>query len=352
MSSTFTHEGPATRVVFGVDTLERTDSELERLGAERVFVVGSRGRAAVVERLHALLGARLVGSFTEAVIHTPVDVTERALVAVRGARADCVVAVGGGAAIGLSKALADRTDILQLVVPTTYSGSEMTSVLGETANGQKVTKRSARIAPEVVIYDVALTRSLPVQVSVTSGVNAIAHAVEALYARDQNPLSTLMAGEALDGFASALPGLARDSSNIELRSRALQAAWFSGTCLATVGMALHHKLCHTLGGMFGLPHAETHTAVLPHVARYNERAAPLAMQRVARALAVDDAARGLFAFASDLGATMSLRDLGMREDQIAAAVQGALESPYWNPRPIERDALQDLIRNAWAGTTP
>jgi alcohol dehydrogenase class IV len=270
----------------------------------------------------------------------------------RELEADCVISVGGGSTTGLGKAIALRTDLDQIVVPTTYAGSEMTPILGETSDGVKRTQKGSKILPEVVIYDVDLTLSLPSSLSATSGINAIAHAVEALYAQDRNPITSLMAEDGLKALARALPRIVATPSDVDARSDALYGAWLCGTCLGSVGMALHHKLCHTLGGLFDLPHAETHTAVLPHATAYNEPAEPGAMARIARALSASNAAAGLYDLAGRLGAKRALRDLGMPEDGIDRATDLAVTNPYWNPRPIEREAIRALIARAWAGDPP
>src|SRR6185312_14609619 len=186
------------------------------------------------------------------------------------------------------------TDLKQVVVPTTYAGSEMTTILGETAGGQKKTIRDQKVLPETGIYDVDLTLTLPIGLTVTSGFNAIAHAVEGLYARDGNPVLSLMAEEGIRALAAAFPRLVTNSRDPNGRGDALYGAWLCGTVLAGTVMALHHKLCHVLGGSFDLPHAETHAVVLPHAVAYNAGAAPDAMKRVARALESGDAAQGLF----------------------------------------------------------
>ena len=265
---------------------------------------------------------------------------------------DCVVAVGGGSTTGLGKAIALRTDLPQIVVPTTYAGSEMTDILGETKAGAKTTQRAPGIQPEVVIYDVDLTLGLPPALSATSGMNAIAHAIEALYAVDGGPMVSLMAESAIAAFAKALPAILADPGDREAREQALYGAWLCGTCLGMVSMALHHKLCHTLGGTFDLPHAETHTSVLPHATAYNASAAPEAMARIARALDAPDAAQGLYDLAGRLGAPRSLKVLGLPETGIDRAADLAVANPYRNPRPIERDAIRTLIARAWAGDPP
>ena len=217
-------------------------------------------------------------------MHTPVEVTELALAAMKDCDADCIVSLGGGSTTGLGKALALRTGVNQLCIPTTYAGSEMTPILGETKDGLKTTVRTNDVLPETVIYDVDLTLSLPPALAATSGINAIAHAVEALYARDTNPVISLMAEEGIRALARALPAIVAKPDDREARSDALYGAWLCGVCLGTVGMALHHKLCHTLGGTFDLPHAETHTIVLPHALAYNAPAVPEAAARIARAI--------------------------------------------------------------------
>ena len=197
-------------------------------------------------------------------MHTPTDVTERGLARARELDADCLVALGGGSTTGLGKAIALRTDLPQVAVPTTYAGSEATPILGETVGGRKTTLRSPKVLPEVIVYDVDLTLTLPASLSATSGINAIAHAVEALYAKEANPVVSMLATAGIAALARALPRIAADLRDLDARSDALYGAWACGTCLGSVGMALHHKLCHVLGGTFDLPHAETHAVVLPH----------------------------------------------------------------------------------------
>jgi alcohol dehydrogenase class IV len=271
---------------------------------------------------------------------------------VRERHADAVVAVGGGSTTGLGKAIALRTDLPQIVLPTTYAGSEMTPILGETKDGVKTTQRTPKVLPEVVIYDVDLTLTLPVGLTATSGMNAIAHAVEALYAKDGNPIVSLMAEEGIAALARALPRIVTEPGDQEARSDALYGAWLCGVCLGAVGMALHHKLCHTLGGTFDLPHAETHTIVLPHATAYNAPAAPEAMARIARALGAEDAAGGLYDLAVRIGAPRSLAAIGMPESGLDRAADLAVTNPYWNPRPIERPGIRQLLQDAYEGRLP
>ncbi len=348
----FAYVASPARVIFGSGTRAEVPAEVERLAIARALVLATPHQAALGNEIAAALGDRCVGVFAGAMMHTPIAVTEQALAAYRALGADGVVAIGGGSTIGLGKAIAVRTGAHQVVVPTTYAGSEMTPVLGETADGKKTTRRGAEILPETVIYDVELTLALPAARSGTSGLNAIAHAVEALYARERNPITSMMAEVSIAALARALPAIVAAPGDRAARTDALYGAWLAGTCLGTVGMALHHKLCHVLGGMFDLPHAETHAIVLPHAIAYNATAAPEAIAAVARALGVDDAARGMRALADRVGAPHALATLGMPEAGIAAAAERAFAEPYWNPRPLEHDAIRALIARAWSGDPP
>ena len=348
----FTYVGAPSRVVFGFGVVDRVPDEVRALGCSRALVLSTPQQAGDAKGLSARLGALSAGVFSHATMHTPVEVTERAMQAVRESGADCTVALGGGSTTGLGKAIALRTDLPQIVVPTTYAGSEATPILGETKDGLKTTQKDPKILPEVIVYDVDLTLTLPPELSAASGMNAIAHAVEGLYTQDANPIVSLMAEEGIRALGAALPRIVRDPSDREARSDALYGAWLSGVVLGSVGMALHHKLCHTLGGTFDLPHAETHTVVLPHAAAYNAPAAPQAMARAARALGVADAPQGLYDLAQGLGARVALRDIGMPESGLDRAADLAVANPYWNPRPIERAAIRALLDDAFIGRRP
>jgi len=348
----FVYNALPGRVVFGSGTKSSVGEEMDQLGCSRALVLSTAEQSGTAETIAASLGAKAAGTFTKATMHTPVEVSEEAVAHARTLAADCIVAIGGGSTTGLGKAIALRTDLPQIVIPTTYAGSEMTPIIGETEAGKKVTQRTLKVLPEVVIYDVDLTLSLPPHLSAVSGMNAVAHAVEALYARDNNPIISLMAEECIRVLHTALPAVVSDPQSREARSDALYGAWLGGVCLGSVGMALHHKLCHVIGGSFNLPHAETHTVILPHATGYNAAATPEAMRRAARALQNDDPPRALFELCRALQAPRSLRELGMREQDIATAADLAVQDPYWNPRPIERDAIYSLIARAWAGEPP
>ena len=348
----FIYQSAPMRVVFGTGTLRQLPDELSRLGVTRALVLATPRQNALVAGIREMIGERFAGVFTGAVMHTPVEVTERAMETVHELRADGIVAIGGGSTTGLGKAIALRTDLPQIVLPTSYAGSEMTPVVGQTSGGIKTTQSSPKILPETVIYDVDLTMTMPPKLSATSGINAIAHAVEALYARDRNPVISLMAQEGIRTLAHALPKICVQPNDRAARTDALYGAWLSGICLGAVGMALHHKLCHTLGGLFNLPHAETHNIILPHALAYNAPAAPDAMTRIATALGALDAALGLHDLARELAAPASLREIGMPESGNDQAAELAVKNPYWNPRGIEREAIRELIARAWRGDAP
>ncbi|WP_035856505.1 maleylacetate reductase and hydroxyquinol 1,2-dioxygenase domain-containing protein [Cryptosporangium arvum] len=347
----FEHTASPVRVVFGAGTLGTLRSEVERLGRRRVLLVSGASQPDVVDRAADRLGDRLAGRFAGAAMHTPVEVTARALES--AADADVVVSIGGGSATGLGKALAVRLGVPQIAVPTTYAGSEVTPTLGETGNGVKTTRSAPEILPATVLYDVELTLGLPVATSVTSGVNAMAHAVEALYSPEANPAVDALAEQSIRLLASGLRRIVTDPADPDARADALTGAWLAGTCLGAVGMGLHHKLCHTLGGSFGLPHAETHTVVLPHAIAYNASAAPEAVARVAGALGRErDAAAAMYDFVVEVGGPTSLADLGFAAGNVPEAVRLATAEPYPNPRPVTADGITALLTDALAGTRP
>lgn len=347
----FTYAGTPTRILFGSGRSADVSSALESLGCRRALVLATAHQRADAEALSDRLSTLSVGVFSGAVMHTPVEVTEKALKVVRDTEADCVVSLGGGSTTGLGKAIAYRTDLLQVVIPTTYAGSEVTPILGQTEGGRKTTVRNASILPEVVIYDPDLTLGLPVGMSVTSGLNAMAHAVEGLYARDRNPVSTLMALDGLRAFRDSLPVLVKSPEATEARAEALYGAWLCGTVLGTVGMALHHKICHTLGGSFDTPHAETHAVMLPHTAAFNAEAAEQELKGAAE-LFGGSIGGGLWDFAKSIGAPLSLKDFGLTEADLDRAANIATENPYWNPRPIDRSSIRTLLQKAWEGVRP
>jgi maleylacetate reductase len=342
----FSYELPPVRVVFGAGSLGELPDVLGRAGLDRALVVTTPGRVAALRDTVAALDGRVAGVFDRAELHVPASVVNAALDEVVRLSPDSVVAVGGGSAIGVAKAMALAVGLPVVAVPTTYSGSEMTEIWGITEGGVKRTGRDARVAPRIVLYDPALTLSLPPGVSAASGMNAIAHAVEALYAPDANPRSTLLAEEAIRALARALPAIVGRPDDLDARAEALRGAHCAGSALGMTSMGLHHTLCHTLGGAFGLPHALTHAIVLPHVVRFNAPAAVDAARRVADALGTTDAAEGLVALNRSLGLTASLRDLGLTAADLDSAADRMAGRTFPNPRAVTREGVRAVLAAA------
>ncbi|HEU5177728.1 MAG TPA: maleylacetate reductase [Burkholderiales bacterium] len=340
------------RVVFGAGSLSQLPAELERLGGKRALLLSTPEQKESLQKVSKILGARCAGTYDKAAMHVPLEIAEDARRMARELGADCCVTVGGGSTTGLGKAIALASPMPILAVPTTYAGSEMTPIYGITEGGAKRTGRDVRVLPKAVIYDPQLTLSLPPALSASSGMNAIAHSVEALYAQDANPVISLMAEEGIRALAKALPSIVKTPKDLEARSEALYGAWLCGVALGSAGMALHHKLCHVLGGSFNLPHAETHSIVLPHAMRYNYDGAREAMARVERALGLPSAPAGVFDLEQKLGLAMRLADLGLKESDLERAARIATEAPYPNPRKVEYAPVLELLRNAYAGRRP
>lgn len=343
------YESLPMRVRLRDGALADLPDELSHLGLSRPLILATPGHAHLARRVEQLLGGTAAGVFAEARMHVPVEIAERAIDMAQHAGADSCVAVGGGSTIVLGKAIALKSDLPIIAVPTTYAGSEMTPIWGLTEGGRKRTGRDARVLPRSVVYDPQLTTKLPIEISVTSGLNAVAHAVEALYAPDTSPIISLMAGRGIALFASTLPTLKTSPSDTEARHNALEAAWLCGACLGATTMGLHHKFCHVLGGSFDLPHAATHATVLPYVAQFNLPWAPAAEQVVADALKATDAAEALFDLTAELGAPRSLEELGITLNDVDTIVAEVLAVPYANPRPVDEANLRELVESAISG---
>jgi maleylacetate reductase len=353
MIAPFVHDSPAMRVVFGSGALAEVGAEVDRLGGTRVMLIAGRSEAAAADSLATQLGDRLVDRVDDVVMHVPRDVADRAVADARRVAVDLVVCVGGGSATGLAKAVARETGLSIVAVPTTYAGSEMTDIWGLTERGHKATGRDPRVRPRSVVYDPVLTLGLPVEVSVASGMNALAHLVEARYAPDATPFTNLAAVEGVRALADALPRIATAPANLEGRTDALYGAWLAGWALGSTTMGLHHRICHVLGGMFDLRHAPTHSAVLPYVTAFNAPAAPEAVAAVAAALGSGmPAAPALWDLADRIGSATSLAAVGLPLEGIDPAVDAILAAPPQNPRPVERESLRALLTAAYDGRRP
>ena len=353
MSSTeFVHQTLAQRVVFGAGRARTAlPAEVERLGGTRVLLVASARERGLVDDLAGRLP--VVHTFGDVREHVPVEVAEAARAAAARSGADLVLSIGGGSATGTAKAVALTTGLPVIAVPTTYAGSEATPIWGMTDGGRKTTGTDERVLPRTVVYDLELTLSLPVALGVASGLNAMAHCIDSLWAPRANPILAAMAGEGIRVLAPALRGIVRDGADVEARAGCLYAAYLSAATFAGAGSGLHHKICHVLGGALDLPHAPTHAVVLPHVLAFNAPAAPEAAGRVAAALGGADAVAQLVHLYDDLGAPRALRDLGMAEDGIDEVVdQVVAAAPADNPRRVTPGAVRRLLHRAWSGAEP
>ena len=336
------------KIVFGAGASgDLLGKEVTALGAAKVFIVSTPGRAADAGRMAARLGERSAGVFTEAREHVPADTVASARRALDTSGADTVLALGGGSAIGLAKALALSANVRIIAVSTTYSGSEMTPMYGITEGGEKRTGRDERVRPSLVIYDPERTASLPRGVTMTSLWNAMAHAVEALWVNGSDRAAHVGAEDAVRLLASSMMRLSARLDDVAAREDALEGAYLAGAVFADAGSGLHHKLCHVLGGMFDLPHAATHAAVLPHVVRFHREAAPDAMSALARALGVVDPVVGLARLARATGVPTSLAAVGMPRDGLARVAEALLAAPPFHPRALERDSLTAMLEAAF-----
>lgn len=348
----FEYNALPSRVVFGAGRRVEVGAELDRLGIKRALVLSTADQSEVCATFASMIGDRLGAIYPGAVMHTPVGVTESAMHQMEQMKCDGILAVGGGSTIGLGKAIAYRTDLPQVVVPTTYAGSEMTPILGQTENNIKTTLKSPKVLPETVIYDPDLTLTLPDFISGPSGMNAIAHSVEALYAENTNPIISMMAEDSIRALGQSLPVIMQDGQDMQARAQAQYGAWLAGTCLGAVGMAIHHKICHTLGGTFNLPHADVHCLMIPYTAQYNADAAPEAMSRIARALGCENASSGLFDLLQKVGKTKTLAEMGMTKADLDKAANLAVQNPYYNPRPVTKEGVREMLQAAFEGRHP
>jgi maleylacetate reductase len=344
-----------TRLVFGPGSRHTVGDELDRAGIGRVLLLSTPRERGPVEAIAASFADRVAGHFDGARMHVPHDVAEAALAAARECGADGALAVGGGSTTGLAKALALSAGLPYVAVPTTFAGSEMTSIWGMTTEGRKRTGRDERVRPRTAVYDAELVTTLPVELAVASGLNAVAHAAEALYAPDRSPLIETIAVEAVRALVPALRRVADDPEDVENRAAALYGASMCGVCLSATQMSLHHKICHVLGGSFDLLHAETHATVLPYVLAYNLPVTPAAEEALKAALGSLDPISDLWALSRLTSAHGSLADLGMRREDIDKAADLILEHlgrPQANPRPVDRDSLRTILTAAWEGGRP
>jgi alcohol dehydrogenase class IV len=348
----FVYNQNSIRIVFGVGTIARLNEELEQLKVSRPIFIATPGRQANAERAGHTLAGMSVAIHAEAVMHVPVETIAAAVSAANVHSADSIVAFGGGSALDTSKAVGLELALPVVAVATTYGGAEMTPFYGFTEGGIKKGKKDRKMLPKTVIYDPELTVSLPPRVSGPSGINAIAHCVEGLYAREANLIMSLLAAEGIRKLARSLPIVVEAPANMEARADALYGACLAGMVLGSVGMAVHHNISHVLGGTFGLTHADAHTVVLPHAVAFNRDAAPEAMRVIADALGAKDPAEGICDLEVKIGAPTSLREIGMPADGLDRAAILVVEHAYYNPRPVDFEGIRRLLERAYEGLKP
>jgi maleylacetate reductase len=348
----FVHDTLAQRVRFASgDAAAQLAEEIEHLGASRLMVIAGESAKSQAHRVAHDLPVTVWHH--EVVMHVPGKVARRACQVARSHKVDAVVSVGGGSTTGLAKAVALETGLPIIALPTTYAGSEATDVWGMTEDNQKRTGTDPRVLPRTVIYDAALTLSLPLAMSMASGLNAVAHCVDTMWAPRADPINAALAAEGIRALSAGLPLVKAAPAGLAGREQALYGAYLSAVSFASAGSGLHHRICHVLGGMFDLPHAPTHAVVLPHVLATNGPHAPSAERRIAAAFGSPTAAEGLRALQEHLDAPVALRDLGMSEDGIAPAAHSVLaQAPPGNPAPLDIDNLTSLLRAAWEGALP
>jgi maleylacetate reductase len=354
LTEEFVYTALPGRIVFATGSArDRLADEVARLEMNRVLLIATERSRDLAAELTASFADRRAGTFSGVRPHVPVEVAAEARRLAGDLAADGLLCLGGGSTIGTAKAVALDTGLPIIAIPTTYAGSETTPVWGLTEAGRKTTGVDGRVLPRTVIYDPDLTLSMPVELSVASGLNALAHCVDSFWAPGHNPVSALSAEAGIRALAGALPAILLDGSDRSARSAALYGAYPAGSAFAVAGSGLHHKICHVLGGAYNLPHAQTHAVILPYVLAYNSASATAATSRVCVALGVSEAVPGLMTLIERLGAPRALAALGLREDQLDEAAELIGEKvPADNPRRVRPGDLRRLLQAAWAGEDP
>ena len=348
----FRYKALPWNIIFGDGALNRLPEELDKLGYSRALVLTTPNQAEIGQQIVDLLGDKAVGLFDRAVMHVPVETVEQATTEVKRLDADCSVSVGGGSTTGLGKALAFNLDLPNIVLPTSYAGSEMTNIWALTKNDRKITRRDNVVVPTLTIYDPVLTLTMPAAFAGASGLNAMAQAVVNVATEDVNPIISIMALDAIRALSHSLPIVVSDPDNMDARTEAMYGACLAGGALGAGTTGLHHRLCHTFGGTFNTPHAETHTILLPHSVAYNANAVPEGTRKIAAAMGVDDAATGLFVLAGTIGVPTALKDIGVVETDLDEAAAVTVETPVNNPEPVTGERVRALLENAYHGYPP
>ncbi len=350
----FAYDAIPGRVVFGCGSRRTIGDEASALGSRRILLVASPWEDALADDVGSFLGDLVVGRFADVVQHVPVAKARAAIEMAGALDADTIVTIGGGSSTGFGKAIALELDVKQIAVPTTYAGSEMTTIYGMTDGDHKQTGKDPRVKPQVVIYDPELTLTLPPSIAGPSGINALAHCVEALYGPGANPVMSLVALEGIRALTRSLPLVTANPADLDARTGAMYGAYLAGVALATGGTALHHRACHVLGGMFNLNHGEMNSVVLAHAVAYNAPAIPGVIDRIGEVLGVGaaDVPGALFDLSVSIGAPTSLQAIGMPEDGIDEAARRIVVDAAHNVRETEFDGIRSMLIAAFRGDRP
>lgn len=346
----FTYRSDPVRIVFGAGAIAALPAEASLHNMSRLMVLCSQSRADFARRVTASIADRCVAFCDASAPNMPREVFERIVDDIKRQNLDGFVVIGGGSPIGLAKAAAATTKIPYIAIVTTYSGSEMAARWRIGIADDRISGDGAAALPATAIYDPELTLDLPARFSAASGMNAMAHAVESLYGIDTNPIVQAMAEEAIKRLGSSLPRLVQNPRDLDARTDVLYGAWLAANFRAEVG--LEHAIAQRVRQWFNLDHAHTHAVATPYAIGFNAVAAPEAMARIQRALGVTDAARGLYDLNVRLGLPTGLKGLGLREEDIAKAVDVVAAVKITHPRPVAKADLANIIGQAYAGEPP
>ena len=386
MIEKFRYVSYAQEIIFGAGSLPRLGEAVNRFGWQRLLLCTNRSMQAAgnIEAIKAALGDRLVAVFDHVQPHVQ-DVQVQEVLALTGEHGvDAVIGLGGGSPIGMAKAVAsaleekhngrparaafptDQPLVPVIAIPTTYAGSEMTAVYGVTHTREnpprKVTVNDPKIVPKLVIYDPQLTLDLPPEMTASTGINALAHCIEALYSITRHPMSTSAAIEGIRNMNNALLRCYTQGDDLGARTEMLKGAHLAGLSLASVSMGLHHGLCHVLGGSSNVPHGIANSIILPHAIRFNaDVTAPELIPAVAAMgistnefnpiMAVEAMEKKIFELTGEMNLPQRLRDagVGLQESDLPRLAQLAFQnrSVQNNPKPITEEQLETLLRNAW-----
>jgi maleylacetate reductase len=344
---TITLHGP--RVLYGEGVAEtELAAELDHLEARRVLVVASAREQKARTDLLAGIAHRIVGQVAEVRRHVPAALAREATRMALEVKADCLLSIGGGSAVGTAKAVALETGLPILAIPTTYAGSEVTPIYGITHGAVKRTGRSDRVLPRTVLLDPALSWNLPADITRFSAANALAHCVSGVFAQGRSPVTEVLAAEGARRIARGLRDFARIATSPESRAELSQGAYLAGTVLAHAGTSAHHAICHVLGGAFDLPHAETHTAVLPASSALLQERDPRAAARLAEALDAADLAVGISGLLRDADAKVRLRDIGLAQTDLPRAADLLSgRGPAAGVSGLDHARASQLLAEAW-----